>query len=260
LLHRIHLPLSSLRRATSSSCPLAAQPPPLIVSRCRRLSRCHRLLSAGADTSCCTAVASRPLNDPLPLVCKCLPSRWPLVCQLVVMSPLLSRCHRLSSSQHAASTSCPLNMLPPRHDRPPPPHDMPPPLVCWRLFSHLPLFCRLVVTSHLVRPPPQVSILDPRLHSHRLVVASHLVALLLPNILSSTPPPLDVQATHLPFASRLPQKVACVFDLVCPISWFMANRVRNSCQRYAPTYLYTTGGGGVYLICPYAKKKKIWFI
>jgi hypothetical protein len=32
---------------------------------------------------------------------------------------------------------------------------------------------------------------------------------------------------------------ACVFDLVCPISRLMA-----ICQGYAPTYLYTTGGGG----------------
>ncbi len=33
----------------------------------------------------------------------------------------------------------------------------------------------------------------------------------------------------------------CV-DLVCPISRFMA-----ICQGYAPTYLYTTGGGGLYI-------------
>ncbi len=38
-----------------------------------------------------------------------------------------------------------------------------------------------------------------------------------------------------------------------PISRFMA-----MCQGYAPTYLYTTGGGGVvYPICPYAEKCKI---
>jgi hypothetical protein len=136
---------------------------------------------------------------------------------------------------HAAAASCPLDM-------PPLPQDKPPPLVCWRLSSCLPLLCRLVLTYHLVAPPPQVSILDPRLHSHWLVVASHLVALLLPTILSSTLPPLDALATHLQFASRLPQLVACVFDLVCPISWFMA-----ICQGYAPTYLYTTVGGGVYI-------------
>jgi hypothetical protein len=29
------------------------------------------------------------------------------------------------------------------------------------------------------------------------------------------------------------------------------------CQGYAPTYLYTTRGGGVYPICPYAEKHKI---
>ncbi len=60
------------------------------------------------DTSCRNAAVSRPLKDPPPLVCKCLPSCWPLVCQLVVVSPLLSRCRRLSSSQHATSASCPL--------------------------------------------------------------------------------------------------------------------------------------------------------
>ncbi len=36
-----------------------------------------------------------------------------------------------------------------------------------------------------------------------------------------------------------PQPLACVFDLVCPISRFIA-----ICQGYAPTYLCTTGGGG----------------
>ncbi len=196
------------------------------------------------DASRCTAAASHPIDDPPPLVCERLPFHWPLVHQLVVVSPLLSRRHRLLSSQHAAFASCPL-------DTPPPPRDEPPPLVCWRLSSRLPLFRRLVLTYHLVAPPPQVSILDPRLHSHRLVVASHLIALLPPTDLSSTPPPLDALATHLPFASRLPQLVACVFDLVCPISRFMA-----ICQGYAPTYLLP-GGGVVYPICPYAEKCKI---
>ncbi len=197
------------------------------------------------NTSRCTAAASCPIDNPPPLVCIGLPSRWPLVCQLVVMSPLLSCRHCLSSSQHAASASRPLDM-------PPPPQDEPPPLVCWRLSSCLPLFCQLILTYHLIAPLPQVSILNPHHHSHRLVVASHLVALLPPTVLSSTPPPLDVLATHLPFASRLPQLVACVFDLVCPISRFMA-----ICQGYAPTHLCTTGGGVVFPICPYAEKRKL---
>jgi hypothetical protein len=142
----------------------------------------------------------------------------------------------------AATTSHPL-------DTPPPPlvlltqclrpRDKPSPLVCWRLSSRLPLFCQLVLTYHLVASPPQVSIPDPRLHSHRLVVASHLVALLPPTVLLSTPPPLDALVTHLPFASCLPQLVACVFDLACPISWIMA-----ICQGYAQIYLYATRGGG----------------
>ncbi len=176
------------------------------------------------NASPCTAAASHPLGNPPPLVCKRLPSCWPLICQLVVVSPLLSR-RRLLSSRHAASASCPLN-------KPPPPQDKPPPLVCWSLSSCLTLFCQLALTYHLIAPPPQVSILNPRLHSHRLVVASHLVLLLPPTVLSSTPPPLDVLGTHLPFASPLPQLVACLFDLVCPISWFMA-----ICQGYALTYL-----------------------
>ncbi len=97
------------------------------------------------NASRCAAAASCPLNDPLPPVCKRLPSCWPLVRQLVVVSPLLSRRRRLLSFQYAASASR---------------------------------------------------------YSHWLVVASHLVALLPPTIFSSTPPPLDALATHLP--SRLP--------------------------------------------------------
>jgi hypothetical protein len=154
--------------------------------------------------------------------------------------PLLLRRRRLLSSQHAASAR-----------KLPPPRNMPPPLVCWHPSSWLPLFCRLVVTSHLVAPPPQVSILNPRLHSHWLVVASHLVALLPPTVLLLTPPPLDMLATYLPFASRLPQLVACVFDLVCPISWFMA-----ICQRYAPTFYTTGGGGGLYIRYVHMQKYK----
>ncbi len=152
------------------------------------------------DASHRTAAASCPIEDLPPLVCERFPSCWPLVCQLVVVSPLLLRRCRLLSSQHAASTSCPLNT-------PQLPQDEPPPLVCWRLSSCLPLFCRLVLTNHLVTPTHQVSILDPHLHSHRLVVASHLAVLLLPTVLSSTPWPLDVLATWQ-LTSRLP--------LVCP--------------------------------------------
>jgi hypothetical protein len=86
--------------------------------------------------------------------------------------------------------------------------------------------------SHLVALPPQVSILGPRLYLHWLVVVLHLVTLLPPPVLLSIPLPVDALATHLPFASHSPQLVACLFDLVCPISWFIA-----ICQGYAPTYL-----------------------
>ncbi len=129
-------------------------------------------------------------------------ARWPLVRQLVVVSPLLSCRRRLSSFQHAASAFL-LSTRSLPCDEPPPLCDTPPPLVSWHLSSRLPLFWRLVLTYHLITPPPQVPILDPRLHSHWLVVASHLVALLPPTVLSSTPPPIDALATHLPllFAS-----------------------------------------------------------
>jgi hypothetical protein len=183
----------------------------------------------------CHQIVTTPLVAPLLLLVlstiNCLLSANPSPPVGLLFASWLS-CHPRCC---AAAASCPL-------DTPPPPRDEPPPLVCWHLSSRLPLFCRPVLTYHLVSPPPQVSILDPRLHSHHLVVASHLVAPLPPTVLSSTPPPLDALVTHLPFASRSPQLVACVFDLVCPISRFMA-----ICQGYAPTYLYTTGGGGLYI-------------
>ena len=135
----------------------------------------------------------------------------------------------------AVTNSCPLVALPTPCNEPPLPCNMPPlpcnappPLVCWHLSSHLPLVLQLVVTLHFVMPPPHVSILDLHLHLHRLVVVSYLVPLPPPPILSSTLSSLDVlpphitPATHLPFASHLPQLVACVFDLACIISWCLA--------------------------------------
>ena len=62
----LYLYLSPLRRASCFSCPPAAKHLPLVVSRCRRLSRCHRLLSAGT------------------------PPRLPLVPWLVVVMPLVT--------------------------------------------------------------------------------------------------------------------------------------------------------------------------
>ncbi len=203
------------------------------------------------DASCCATATSCPLNNPPPLVCERLPSRWPLVCQLVVVPPLLLGRRRHSSSRHSASVSCPLNTLPLPQDELPLPHDMPPPLVYWHLSSRLPLYRRLVLTYHLVVPPPFVAILNPCLHSHRLVVVSHLIALLLPTILSSTPPHLDVLATHLLFAYRSPQLIACVFDLVCQFllgSWLYVMDM--------PQHIYIQPGGGLYPICPYAEKQK----
>ncbi len=104
------------------------------------------------------------------------------------------------------------------------PLDMPPPpLILSTHHLHLktsrrhlsagasPLVCLSFAGrfSHIIslRRRLQVSILDHHLHSHQLVVASHLVELLPPTILSSTPPPLDALATWQ-LTSRSP--------LVCP--------------------------------------------
>ncbi len=74
------------------------------------LADCH-------DASRCAAAASRPHNDPPPPVCKRLPSRWPLVRQLVAPLVLSARCLRLLSftlagccvsSRRAASAYRPL--------------------------------------------------------------------------------------------------------------------------------------------------------
>ncbi len=196
--------------------PLVAPhpPPPVVFTMCCLLlsSSCHAI-----STSHCLEV---PLvfKTPPPLVRWCLQLvvTTPLVAPLLLLVLLMIH-HLLSANASppvgllfaswllchpcwcAPATSCPLNTPPPPCDEPPPPRDAPPPLVCWRLSSCLPLFCRLIVTSHLVATPPQVSILDPRLHLHWLVVALHLIALLPPPVLSSTPPPLDALATHLPF-------------------------------------------------------------
>ncbi len=221
-------------------------------------------------SSCCATYTSHHLEVPLafkmppPPVCWCL--------RMVVMTPLVAlllllvllMIHRLLSvnasppigilfaswlSCHpcccAATASCPLDTPPSLCNKPPPPCNATPPLVCWRLSSCLPLFFRLVVTSHIFVLLPQVSILVPRLHLYWLVVVSHLVALFPPPVLMSTPQPLNALVTHLLFASHSLQLVASVFDLVCLISQFMA-----ICHRYVPTYLNTTGGGGGGVIKP----------
>ncbi len=234
----------------------------LLLSSCRATSISFSQGAAGfqdATASCpmvppagchdafhCATAASCPLDNPPTLVCERLPSVGLLFASWLLHHPCC----------HTAAASCPLNTPLPPCNKPPPPHNAPPPLVCWQLSSYLPLFHQLVVTLHTIVLMPQMSILDPCLHLHRLVVALHLIVLLLPPVLLSTPPPLDALATHLLFASRLPQLVACVIDLVCPISRFMA-----TCQGYVPTYLYTTGKVGVvYPIYPYAEKQKIGFI
>jgi hypothetical protein len=132
------------------------------------------MLSAGASSST-SHWAPCPLMPPLDL---------PLVCQLVVTSPLLSCHHLLSFSPHAtsalqrAAASCP-PVLPVASCLLAGCH------VASRLAAstlhHLPLRRRLTCPS-----------LTPHLNSHQLVVASHLVALPLPSVLLSTPLPLNV--------------------------------------------------------------------
>jgi hypothetical protein len=126
--------------------PLVAPLPLLILLTILRLLSANAFPPVGhlfaswlsCHPCCCAAATSRPLNTP------------PLT---LVLS---TRRFHLATSCLCLATRCLL-------------------FVCWRLSSCLPLFPQLVVTSHLIAPPPQVSILDPCLHSHRLVVASHLV-------------------------------------------------------------------------------------
>jgi hypothetical protein len=110
LLHRIHSPcclyktrclllLSSCHTTSTSHRlevpPAFKMPPPLVPGASGWLSR----------YLICAAATSHPLNYLPPLVRRRLPSHWPLVCQLVVTLPLLSRRRRrLSSSQHVTST------------------------------------------------------------------------------------------------------------------------------------------------------------
>ncbi len=109
----LYLYLSPLRCASCFSCPPAAKHLPLVVSRCRRLSRCHRLLSAGTPPPFASfslagcrdasrhvaAAASCPLKKPASFR-DTVPSCLPLVCRLVVtLTPppllLLTCCLRL---------------------------------------------------------------------------------------------------------------------------------------------------------------------
>jgi hypothetical protein len=203
---------------------VAPHPPPPVVFTARRLI----LLSScpGTSTSHCFEVPPA-FKTPPPLVRWCL--RLIVTMPLIVPLPLLVllMIHHLLSANafppigllfaswlschpccRAAAASCPLDMSPP-----------PLVLLTRRLHfktSHATASCllapllsfafffRLVLTSHLVTPPLQVSMLESQLHSHRLVVVSHLVALLPPTVLSSTPPLLDALVTHLPFASCMP--------------------------------------------------------
>ena len=132
----------------------------------------------------------------------------------------MSRCRHLLFSRHAAAASCPLVA-------PPTPRDSVTsasrrstsasrrattscPLAPLLPFtSHSPAGCH-VTSRHAAasrsrvhpRPPPSCALAGCPVTSRR---AAHVAP-----------------ATHLPFASHLPQLVACVFDLVCLISRFLA--------------------------------------
>jgi hypothetical protein len=120
----------------------------------------------------------------------------------------------LNEKYHLVLSQSPISSPPPPCPHPPPPLDLL--MRCLRLTARRHLLstsppgcllfagwlsCRILSRRHLaspfVAPPSQVSILYPRLHLHRLVVALHLVALPPPPILSSTLPPLNAPPPHV---------------------------------------------------------------
>ncbi len=188
------------------------------------------------DASHCAAAASCPLNDPPPPVCKCPPPHWPLVRQLVVVSPLLLRCRCLLSFQHLVAPPPQVPILDLHLNK--------------RLPSRWPLVCQLVVVSPLLSCRPAscpFSTLSCRRQkcpssTPAFIHTGWLLCLISPRCFrlpSSHQHRLLLMCWLLTSHPIWPQLVACVFDLVCSISWFIA-----ICQGYAPTYLYTTGGGG----------------
>jgi hypothetical protein len=218
--------LSSCNATSTSHClevPPAFRTPPPLVHRCLRLVITIPLVVPLPILILSTITASCLRTPPL-LLASCLPASCRIALVVALLPPplVLSTCR--STSQQVASVlqraaaSCLLAPL-------------------LSFASLLPAGCHITsncTAASSFHPQP------PCLHLHRLVVALHLIALLLPPILLSIPLPLNALATHLPFVSHSPQLVACVFDLVCPISRFMA-----ICQGYAPTYTYK--GGGVYI-------------
>jgi hypothetical protein len=107
----------------------------------------------------------------------------PLVCQLVVASPLCC----------TAASSCPLNSLPLPYNAPPPLASCLP--ACFHVTSHraISTSCHLLLRHHLTCPSS-----TPYLHLHWQVVVLHLAALPLPPVISSTPPPYITPATPPP--------------------------------------------------------------
>ena len=169
------------------------------------------------------SAASCPLTPPLPFA-SCLPagcrvaasvsqlcladllfanwlSHCPCCCAAAASCPLVvpptprdsgtSALQRSTSTSHRATTSCPLAPLLPFPS-------------CSPAGCHV-TSCHAAASRSCVHPQPPP-------YSCALAgcpVASCCAAHVTP-------------ATHLPFASHSPQLVACVFDLVCLISWFLA--------------------------------------
>ncbi len=155
--------------------PLVMPLPPLIMLLPPLdLSTLHCLLSADASPPVCHLFASW-----LPC-CPC--------CCIAASSHLLM--HRLCL--HLATCHCLLSTSPPSSLS----------FAGW-LSCCILLRC-LHLTSPFVVPPPHVSILDPPLHSHWLVIAMHLIVLPLPLVLLSTPPPHVAPATPPPVRSFAP--------------------------------------------------------
>ncbi len=176
------------RRLTSYQCSTASCPltPPLPFASC---------LPAG----CCVAASASQLSLADLLFaswlsrcpcCRAAAASCPLVTPPTPHDSGISASQRSTSTSHRATSSCPLTPLLPFPFRSP---------AGCHVTSHHAAASRSCVHP---RPPPSCALAG-------CPVASHCAAHVAPT-------------THLPFAPHSPQLVACAFDLVCLISWFLA--------------------------------------
>ncbi len=246
-------------------------PPPPVVFMTRRL-----ILSSSyhaTSTSPCFKVP-QAFKTPLPLVCWCLRIvTMPLVAPLPLLVLSTIHCHL------SANTSPPVGLLFARWLSCHPcccataascPHDTPPsPLILSTRHIRLKTSRLHLAISHRLLSAgasPLVCLSFAGWFSH-IILSHHCL-----KCPSSTPTFIHTSwllrlissgCFRLPFShqhccllmrwqlpSHLPLVclVACVFDLVCPISWFMA--MSGICPN-----IYNRGGE-LYPICPYAKKPK----